>query len=173
MYFHETLILMSSFVSWRNKIKKLAWTANLKIGTRWHVTQMMPLLTPGPLTTSRTKKVMSWSVPWFRFHWNQSTYQNAASWNHLQKQVTFVSLQGSGTLWSKRHLDSDTQRCEALILVNGAYGKRLPNFDHQPWVSGPWNCRDTTPVLSRLDSTLGRFQDIHVVVVHCETTSEL
>ena len=137
------------------------------------------LLTPGPLTTSQeTKEVMlhDWGSRDSDFiEINRRIRMQLLKVASAEASHVCVPLQGSGTFVVEAALGTLIPRDgKVLILVNGAYGKRIAkilDYLNREYLVHE-TAEDTTPVLSRLDSTLAGDSKIsHVVVVHCETTS--
>ena len=137
------------------------------------------LLTPGPLTTSRTVKqvmVHDWG-------------SRDATFLRINKEVldllpgivsgtgSFVTvpMQGSGTFAVEAMLTTLVPRDgKCLVLINGAYGQRAKKILD---IAGRANAayetpEDTPPDLSAVDEMLAEDSAItHVFAVHCETTS--
>lgn len=138
------------------------------------------LLTPGPLSTSRSVKeamLRDWCT-WDE-DYNQGVVENIrarlVSLATSQPGYTSVLMQGSGTASVEATLGtviSDEGRL--LIINNGAYGARMAQIaeylriDHKVMV-----CEETSPPLpDDLDKLLSEDSDItHVALVHCETTT--
>lgn len=138
------------------------------------------LLTPGPLSTSKTVKgtmLRDWCT------WDKE--YNAIVQDIREKIVrlatvnyrdyTSVLMQGSGTFSVESVIGSViSPEDKLLILVNGSYGKRIVeiasylNINHVVLDSGEL----APPSLQQLDERLTEDQSItHVAVVHCETTT--
>jgi len=137
------------------------------------------LLTPGPLTTSmETKQAMlhDWGSRDASF-----IEMNARVRNELIKIVdadgthVCVPIQGSGTFAVEATLGTLIPRDgKALILINGAYGKRMAKIlDYAGRSYMTQETAEDVPVdAGTLDALLSQDTTItHVLVVHCETTS--
>lgn len=137
------------------------------------------LLTPGPLSTSQTVKaamLRDWCT-WDR-DYNDLVQEIRANLLKLATDsdaFTTVLKQGSGTFAVESALGTLIPRdAEALILENGAYGKRMVqmaktlNIRHQVL-----SCSETeAPTPEALDQLLTKNPQIkYVAVVHCETTT--
>jgi len=137
------------------------------------------LLTPGPLTTSQeTKNAMlhDWGSRDQDFiAANDRVRQRLLAIANATDSHVCVPLQGSGTFTVEAALGTLVPSGgRALILVNGAYGKRMAkildyagrDYDIQE------TPEDTVPDLDLLERTLAADAGVsHVLVVHCETTS--
>lgn len=137
------------------------------------------LLTPGPLTTSRTVKqvmVHDWGSRDAEFiRINRSVLDRITDIADARGTHTTVPMQGSGTFAVEAMLTNFVPRTgKVLLLVNGAYGKRAAKICE---VAGRAfsvleTPEDTPPDLARLEASLKDDKAItHVFVVHCETTS--
>ena len=137
------------------------------------------LLTPGPLTTSRTVKqvmVHDWGSRDVEFtRINRAVLDRITAIAGGAGTHTTVPLQGSGTFAVEAMLTNFVPRAgKVLLLINGAYGKRAAKICE---VAGRAfsvleTPEDTPPDLKQLDATLQADRAItHVFVVHCETTS--
>jgi len=137
------------------------------------------LLTPGPLTTSMaTKEAMlhDWGSRDATFiETNQRVRDNLLKIAEAEASHVCVPVQGSGTFAVEATIATLLPRDgKALVLVNGAYGKRMVKIIEylgraHTALETP---EDTPPSLEDLDDTLSNDADItHVLVVHCETTS--
>jgi len=137
------------------------------------------LLTPGPLTTSKTVKTAmlhdwgSRDATFIRVNKEMRAAITEAACG--QGTHTTVPMQGSGTFAVEAMIGSFVPKSgKLLILVNGAYGHRAAKIctyagrAHMV-LETP---EDTPPDLAKLEATLKADATItHVLVVHCETTS--
>ncbi len=137
------------------------------------------LLTPGPLTTSLTVKqamLHDYGSRDAKFiDINAHILERLVEIiNGVGSYVT-VPLQGSGTFVVEAMIGNFVPSDgKLLILVNGAYGKRIAKIcDYYRRDYLVQESVEDVPVdTSELDATLDSDPDItHVVVVHCETTS--
>jgi 2-aminoethylphosphonate-pyruvate transaminase len=137
------------------------------------------LLTPGPLTTSRTVKqvmVHDWGSRDAEFiRINRSVLDRIADIAGSTGTHVTVPMQGSGTFAVEAMLTNFVPRTgKVLLLVNGAYGKRAAKICE---VAGrPFTVletpEDTQPDLALLEAALKEDKAVtHVFAVHCETTS--
>ncbi|MFO0997867.1 MAG: aminotransferase class V-fold PLP-dependent enzyme, partial [Alphaproteobacteria bacterium] len=137
------------------------------------------LLTPGPLTTSRTVKAAmlhdwgSRDAAFIRI--NREVLERVAAIAGGTDSHVTVPMQGSGTFAVEAMLTSFVPRDgKVLILINGAYGKRAAKIctyagRAHAVLESP---EDTPPNLASLDVMLGQEPAItHVFAVHVETTS--
>ncbi len=137
------------------------------------------LLTPGPLTTSKTVKAAmlhDWGSRDATFvRVNQEMRASIAAAAGGTGTHTTVPMQGSGTFAVEAMIGSFVPRNgKLLILVNGAYGKRAAKIcDYAGRAHAELETpEDTPPDLAKLEATLKADAAItHVLVVHCETTS--
>lgn len=137
------------------------------------------LLTPGPLTTSlETKQAMlhDWGSRDASFiDMNARVREALVEIIHGQGTHVCVPVQGSGTFAVEATLCTLIPRDgKALILINGAYGKRMGKIlDYAGRAYETIETPEDTPVdLDALESALSGDKAIsHVLVVHCETTS--
>ncbi|MBM3532347.1 MAG: 2-aminoethylphosphonate--pyruvate transaminase [Alphaproteobacteria bacterium] len=137
------------------------------------------LLTPGPLTTSRTVKqamVHDWGSRDATFlKINRAVLDRIVEIAGGVGTHVTVPMQGSGTFAVEAMLTTFVPRDgKILLLVNGAYGQRATKIcavagrAHQV-LETP---EDTPPSLAKLEETLAADPSItHVFAVHCETTS--
>ena len=137
------------------------------------------LLTPGPLTTSKTVKevmVHDWGSRDAAFI---TINQSVLSWlpaiiNGDDEFVT-VPMQGSGTFAVEAMLTSFIPRNgKVLLLVNGAYGQRAKRICQiaSRGIAVHETPEDTPPDLAAIDVLLKDDTAItHVFAVQCETTS--
>ncbi len=137
------------------------------------------LLTPGPLTTSKSVKaamVHDWGSRDANF-----IAINVAVRKHIVEiangggAYSAVPMQGSGTFAVEAMLTSFVPRAgKVLLLVNGAYGHRAAKICA---IAGRAHivhetAEDTPPELAKLEAALAADKGItHVFAVHCETTS--
>lgn len=137
------------------------------------------LLTPGPLTTSKTVKTAmlhdwgSRDATFIRVNKEMRAAITEAACG--QGTHTTVPMQGSGTFAVEAMIGSFVPKAgKLLILVNGAYGHRAAKICTYAGrahvvLETP---EDTPPDLAKLEATLKADAAItHVLVVHCETTS--
>jgi 2-aminoethylphosphonate-pyruvate transaminase len=137
------------------------------------------LLTPGPLTTSKTVKqamVHDWGSRDAAFiALNGEVMASLPKIIHGEAEFVTVPMQGSGTFAVEAMLTTFVPRDgAALVLVNGAYGQRAERilavagrktFVHETG-------EDTPPDLGIVERILAETPAItHVFAVHCETTS--
>ena len=137
------------------------------------------LLTPGPLTTSLTVK----QAMLHDYGSRDASFidLNARILDRLVAIVNgagshvSVPLQGSGTFVVEAMIGNFVPADgRLLILINGAYGKRIAKIcDYYGRSYLVQESAEDVPVdTAQLDATLDADADIsHVVVVHCETTS--
>ncbi len=139
------------------------------------------LLTPGPLTTSAaTKQAMlhDWGSRDATFiETNRRVRDSLLDIAEARETHVCVPVQGSGTFAVEATIGTLLPRDgKALVLVNGAYGKRMARIVE---ILGRSLCvletpEDTPPDIADLDAALFADPDItHVLAVHCETTSGL
>ncbi len=137
------------------------------------------LLTPGPLTTSPgVKAAMQHDYGSRDSHLialNRRLRERLLAIVHGQESYVCVPLQGSGTFAVEAMLGTLVPpEGKLLILVNGAYGKRMARIcDYLGRSTVIQETPEDTPVEPRvLDRVLAADSAItHVAVVHCETTS--
>jgi len=137
------------------------------------------LLTPGPLTTSKTVKqamVHDWGSRDATFiALNAEVMESLPKIIHGEAEFVTVPMQGSGTFAVEAMLTTFVPRDgAALVLINGAYGQRAKRilavagrktFVHE-------TAEDTPPDLGIVERILAETPAItHVFAVHCETTS--
>jgi 2-aminoethylphosphonate-pyruvate transaminase len=137
------------------------------------------LLTPGPLTTSKSVKqamVHDWGsrdAAFLKINREVLDWLPAIA-NAAQSHVT-VPIQGSGTFAVEAMLTSFVPRKgKVLVLINGAYGHRARRIlDIAGRKSVVYETsEDTPPDLRKVEALLKRNASItHVFAVHCETTS--
>ena len=137
------------------------------------------LLTPGPLTTSKTVKqamVHDWGSRDAAFiALNAEVLDGLPKIVHGEGDYVTVPMQGSGTFAVEAMLTTFVPRDGAiLVLINGAYGQRArrilgvagrKSFTYE-------TAEDTPPDLEAIEHILAGAPSItHVFAVHCETTS--
>jgi 2-aminoethylphosphonate-pyruvate transaminase len=135
------------------------------------------LLTPGPLSTSKTVKSAM-----FRDWCTWDADYNAIVEEIRQRLValatpapgyTAVLMQGSGTFCVEATLTTALpDRGKLLVLANGAYGRRIAEIARRCGIAHVLLEEDElgAPDLARLEAALGSERAItHVAVVHCET----
>jgi len=137
------------------------------------------LLTPGPLTTSKTVKqamVHDWGSRDATFIGiNKSVLERLPRILNGAGDFVTVPMQGSGTFAVEAMLTTFIPRNgKVLLLVNGAYGQRAKKICE---IAGRAvivheTPEDTPPDLTAVEATLKNDKAItHVFVVQCETTS--
>ena len=137
------------------------------------------LLTPGPLTTSRSVKeamIHDWGSRDASFvEINQSVLSRLAALINGGADFVTVPMQGSGTFAVEAMLTTLVPRNgKVLVVINGAYGHRAKKICD---IAGRATAvletpEDTPPDLAAIDALLTRDPAItHVFAVHCETTS--
>jgi 2-aminoethylphosphonate-pyruvate transaminase len=137
------------------------------------------LLTPGPLTTSKSVKsamVHDWGSRDAEFiRINKQVLDDLPKIINAADSHVAVPMQGSGTFAVEAMLTTFVPRNgTCLVLINGAYGQRAQKILD---VAGR-KCvvletpEDTPPDIDALERTLDADNTItHVFAVHCETTS--
>ena len=137
------------------------------------------LLTPGPLTTSKSVKsamVHDWGSRDAEFiRINKQVLDDLPKIINVADSHVAVPMQGSGTFAVEAMLTTFVPRNgTCLVLINGAYGQRAQKILD---VAGR-KCvvletpEDTPPDIDALERTLDADNTItHVFAVHCETTS--
>jgi 2-aminoethylphosphonate-pyruvate transaminase len=139
------------------------------------------LLTPGPLTTSRTVKqammqdYCTWDSDYnFLVDGIRSQLVALAGGNRTH---TTVLMQGSGTFAVESTIGSVVPpHGKLLVLANGAYGRRIRDIATRLKIPRRViNRAETTPIDSRdVESAIRDDPGItHVALVHCETTTGL
>ncbi|GIP23884.1 2-aminoethylphosphonate--pyruvate transaminase [Paenibacillus sp. J22TS3] len=138
------------------------------------------LLTPGPLSTSKTVKeamLRDWCT-WDK-DYNELVQSIQSRLVELAgaktDEYTAVLMQGSGT-FSVEAVISTVMPSEGklLILTNGAYGNRIAEITHLYNIEATvLDFGEVAPVSPEaVDRILAEDQDItHVIFVHCETTT--
>ena len=137
------------------------------------------LLTPGPLTTSRSVKaamVHDWGSRDASFGAiNKAVLQRLPEIAKGAQDYVTVPVQGSGTFAVEAMLTSFVPaKGRVLLLINGAYGhraKRILEIARRGTLMHE-TPEDTLPDLEEVERLLKRTPSItHVFAVHCETTS--
>ena len=137
------------------------------------------LLTPGPLTTSRSVKaamVHDWGSRDAGFlAINKAVLQRLPEIAKGGEHYVTVPVQGSGTFAVEAMLTSFVPpKGRVLVLVNGAYGhraKRILEIARRRTLVHE-TPEDTVPDLEKVERILRRTPSItHIFAVHCETTS--
>ena len=137
------------------------------------------LLTPGPLTTSRSVKevmVHDWGSRDATFlAINNEVLERLPEIVNASGTHVTVPMQGSGTFAVEAMLTTFVPRTgKVLLLVNGAYGQRAKRIC---LIAGRRievheTAEDTPPDLDEIERMLKADPTItHVFAVHCETTS--
>ena len=137
------------------------------------------LLTPGPLTTTRTvKEVMlkdwcTWDADYNQIV--QGIRKKLVSLGTANEGYTSVLMQGSGTFSVEATVTTSVPpEGKLLVLANGAYGQRIGQIAQRCGIN--YIVQDSgelaPPDLGQLNDTLSTDRAItHVAVVHCETTT--
>lgn len=137
------------------------------------------LLTPGPLTTSRSVKAAmlhDWGSRDANFiAINKAVLAQLCKIANGGEDYVTVPVQGSGTFAVEAMLTSLVPpKGKVLVLVNGAYGlraKRILDIAGRKTVVHQ-TAEDAPPDLKKVEAILKRTPSItHVFAVHCETTS--
>jgi 2-aminoethylphosphonate-pyruvate transaminase len=137
------------------------------------------LLTPGPLTTSKTVKevmVHDWGSRDAAFlKINKTVLERLPEIINGKEDYVTVPMQGSGTFAVEGMLTTFVpSHGKVLVLINGAYGhraKRILDIAHRATLVHE-TAEDTPPDLATVDQILQSNPDVtHVFAVHCETTS--
>ena len=137
------------------------------------------LLTPGPLTTSKSVKevmVHDWGSRDATFlKINRSVLDSLPQIAHAADDFVTVPVQGSGTFAVEAMLTSFVPpKGKVLLLVNGAYGqraKKILDIARRKSIVHE-TPEDTPPDLGKVEAILKKSKAItHIFVVHCETTS--
>jgi 2-aminoethylphosphonate-pyruvate transaminase len=137
------------------------------------------LLTPGPLTTSKTVKqamVHDWGSRDATFIGiNKSVLERLPKIVNGAADFVTVPMQGSGTFAVEAMLTTFIPRNgKVLLLINGAYGQRAKKICEIAGraVAVHETPEDTPPDLAAVEAMLKADKAItHVLVVQCETTS--
>ncbi|MBC6975743.1 2-aminoethylphosphonate--pyruvate transaminase [Bacillus sp. Xin] len=138
------------------------------------------LLTPGPLTTTKTvKEVMLYDWCTWDTEYNIMVQEVRSRLVALatkdEERYTTVLMQGSGTFSVESVIGSVIPKeGKLLVCTNGAYGKRIVQMAEMLHIdvvvsqTEEWEPTN----LVEIEDLLQKDQEItHVVVVHCETTT--
>ncbi|MEO8857002.1 MAG: 2-aminoethylphosphonate--pyruvate transaminase [Burkholderiaceae bacterium] len=137
------------------------------------------LLTPGPLTTSRSVKAAmlhDWGSRDANFiAINKAVLTRLCEIAHGGDEYVTVPMQGSGTFAVEAMLTSFVPPTgKVLVLINGAYGrraKRILDIAGRHTVVHETD-EDTPPDLNEVEAILKATPSItHIFTIHCETTS--
>ena len=137
------------------------------------------LLTPGPLTTSKSVKevmVHDWGSRDQTFiDINQAVRDEIVKIAGGTGSHVLVPMQGSGTFAVEAMITSFLPRDgKILILINGAYGSRcakICDYNDRAYVTYE-TAEDVPPSVEEVGRILEADSEItHVFAVHCETTS--
>lgn len=138
------------------------------------------LLTPGPLTTSKTVKeaMLFDSCTWdedYNLGVVQSIRQKLVMLATQSTGYTSVLLQGSGSFAVEAVLGSVIGPQDKLLIVNnGAYGARMVEMARLMAINyHEFNCGEVNePDVEAMEAVLkGDIQISHIAMVHCETTT--
>ncbi len=137
------------------------------------------LLTPGPLTTSKSVKetMLNDYCTWDEDYKNivQTIRQKLVSYATKASNYTSVLLQGSGSYCIEAVLQSFVDnRDKVLIIINGAYGERTAKMCEYAGINNTQliYAENEIPKLNEIEQALIKDPSItHVFAVHCETTS--
>jgi len=137
------------------------------------------LFTPGPLTTSRTVKQAMLRDLGSRdsefINIVKDIRERLVALGDGVEEYTSILMQGSGTFGIEAAISSVLPpQGKLLVLVNGAYGKRLLKIAkiHNIPVSDLTYAENTKPSAADLEQALESDPAItHVAVIHCETTT--
>jgi 2-aminoethylphosphonate-pyruvate transaminase len=137
------------------------------------------LLTPGPLTTSRSVKeamIHDWGSRDATFiNINQSVLSRLVSLINGGDDFVTVPMQGSGTFAVEAMLTTLVPKNgKVLLVINGAYGHRAKKIcDIAGRATAVYETpEDTPPDLVAIEALLNSDPAVtHIFAVHCETTS--
>lgn len=139
----------------------------------------MKLLTPGPLTTTRTVREQMLED---RCTWD-TDYKETTQWirkellalaHASEENYTAILMQGSGSFVVESVLTSTIRPEDRLLIItNGAYGERIVQMAKTIGLqydvyAVPY---DEQPQIVLLEDYLMKGSYTHVAVVHCETTT--
>ncbi|MEX9848386.1 2-aminoethylphosphonate--pyruvate transaminase [Providencia huaxiensis] len=138
------------------------------------------LLTPGPLTTSKTVKeaMLFDSCTWdddYNLGVVQNIRQQLVALATDKKGYSSVLLQGSGSYAVEAVLGSAIGPKEKILIIsNGAYGARMAEMVQGLGISHCiYDCGEVSlPDLQQIEQILQQDNQItHIAMVHCETTT--
>ncbi|HEC8324123.1 TPA: 2-aminoethylphosphonate--pyruvate transaminase [Providencia rettgeri] len=138
------------------------------------------LLTPGPLTTSKTVKdaMLFDSCTWdddYNLGVVQNIRQQLVTLATDKKGYSSVLLQGSGSYAVEAVLGSAIGAKEKIFIIsNGAYGARMAQMAEGLGISHCiYDCGEVSlPDLQQIEQILQQDNQItHIAMVHCETTT--
>lgn len=137
------------------------------------------LLTPGPLSTSKTvKQVMlrdwcTWDTDYNSIV--QEIRQQLVKLACANDEYTAVLMQGSGTYTVESVISTAIpEKGKLLVIANGVYGHRIATIADRAGIPYETMAFSETsqPDINVLEQKLAQDKDItHVAVVHCETTT--
>jgi len=137
------------------------------------------LLTPGPLSTSKTVRnvmLQDWCT-WDNDYKEivQKIRVDLLQIANLSEVYTTVLMQGSGTFSVEALIGSVvSEKDKLLIIQNGAYGKRITQIADRLSISSKILnlAENEAPTAAQVREILEKDAEItHVVMVHCETTT--
>ena len=137
------------------------------------------LLTPGPLTTSKTTKeamLYDWGSRDKNFiELNRSIRKSLIKLIDGEDLFECVPMQGSGTFAVEAMIGSLTKtNSKILILINGAYGQRMKKiceYHKRPYIVYEVAEHEIHELL-KIENIIDNNKDLtHVFGVYCETTS--
>lgn len=137
------------------------------------------LLTPGPLTTTRTvREAMLRDYSTWDDDYNavvDDVRQQLVRLATGSDEFTCVLMQGSGTFSVEATIGSVIPADGTLLVVNnGAYGQRMLTIARRltiPTIEAAF-AETELPDVDLLDTLLGKHPEVtHVAMVHCETTT--
>ncbi|MEQ5402783.1 2-aminoethylphosphonate--pyruvate transaminase [Providencia rettgeri] len=138
------------------------------------------LLTPGPLTTSKTVKeaMLFDSCTWdddYNLGVVQNIRQQLVALATAKAGYSSVLLQGSGSYAVEAVLGSAIgDKEKVLIISNGAYGARMAEMAQRLGVAHcVYDCGEVSlPDVQKIEQLLRQDSQItHIAMVHCETTT--
>ncbi|EJD6080384.1 2-aminoethylphosphonate--pyruvate transaminase [Providencia sp. CRE-3FA-0001] len=138
------------------------------------------LLTPGPLTTSKTVKqaMLFDSCTWdddYNLEVVQKVRQQLVALSTAQSGYSSVLLQGSGSYAVEAVLGSAIHPEDKLLIIsNGAYGARMAEMAQRLGITHHlYDCGEVVkPDIEWIEQLLQQDSQItHIAMVHCETTT--